>query len=216
MRRHGRLGRCLRLQATALEFLRAIDYISSGLRKTQPMITPPIAPSQRRSRLRGCGAAPLDDPGSRRAWRDRRRRQPPGARARGTPGNGALRARHQGTGADAGGRGPVPVRRRSPRPARLRHGRPAQGARPGASPSASTASSPPGCSCPCGRSSRKTFRKLEVDLHTSSDPLELLPSRYDAVIAVDEARPRKACSCGRSCPSSQLPFAPPPCCGRAR
>ncbi len=33
--------------------------------------------------------------------------------------------------------------------------------------------------------------ELHVDLHTSSDPLELLPSRYDAVIAVDEARPRR-------------------------
>lgn len=37
----------------------------------------------------------------------------------------------------------------------------------------------------------KDLPQLEVDLHTSSDPLELLPSRYDVVIAVDEARPRK-------------------------
>lgn len=30
-----------------------------------------------------------------------------------------------------------------------------------------------------------------IDLHTSSDPLELLPTRYDAVIAVDEPRSRR-------------------------
>jgi len=39
---------------------------------------------------------------------------------------------------------------------------------------------------------KKELPQLEVDLHTSSDPLELLPSRYDAVIAVDDARPRKS------------------------
>ncbi|NJO33072.1 MAG: LysR family transcriptional regulator [Rhodospirillales bacterium] len=38
---------------------------------------------------------------------------------------------------------------------------------------------------------RKDLPQAAVDLHTSSDPLELLPSRYDAVIAVDETRPRK-------------------------
>lgn len=32
---------------------------------------------------------------------------------------------------------------------------------------------------------------IEVDLYTSSDPLELLPSRYDAVVAVGETRPRR-------------------------
>lgn len=31
----------------------------------------------------------------------------------------------------------------------------------------------------------------EIDLHTSSDPLDLLPSRYDAVIAVGDTRPGK-------------------------
>lgn len=31
---------------------------------------------------------------------------------------------------------------------------------------------------------------LEVDIHTSSNPLELLPSRYDAVIIVSDAQPR--------------------------
>ena len=38
---------------------------------------------------------------------------------------------------------------------------------------------------------RQAFPGLEVDLHTSSDPLDLLPSRYDAVIGVSEPRPRK-------------------------
>lgn len=31
---------------------------------------------------------------------------------------------------------------------------------------------------------------IDLDLHTSSDPLDLLPGRYDAVIAVGDARPR--------------------------
>lgn len=38
---------------------------------------------------------------------------------------------------------------------------------------------------------RRDLPHAAVDLHTSSDPLDLLPSRYDAVIAVDEARPRR-------------------------
>lgn len=38
---------------------------------------------------------------------------------------------------------------------------------------------------------RQDLPQAAVDLHTSSDPLDLLPSRYDAVIAVNETRPRK-------------------------
>lgn len=38
---------------------------------------------------------------------------------------------------------------------------------------------------------RTDLPEAEIDLHTSSDPLELLPSRYDAVIAVGETRSRK-------------------------
>ena len=38
---------------------------------------------------------------------------------------------------------------------------------------------------------RQEFAGLDVDLHTSSDPLDLLPSRYDAVIAVGDARARR-------------------------
>jgi LysR family transcriptional regulator, glycine cleavage system transcriptional activator len=38
---------------------------------------------------------------------------------------------------------------------------------------------------------RQEFAELDVDLHTSSDPLDLLPSRYDAVIAVGDARARR-------------------------
>ena len=37
---------------------------------------------------------------------------------------------------------------------------------------------------------KKDLPDVAIDLHTSSDPLELLPSRYDAVIAVGEIRPR--------------------------
>lgn len=37
---------------------------------------------------------------------------------------------------------------------------------------------------------RATHRDLEIDLHTSLNPLDLLPGRYDAVIAVSDADPR--------------------------
>ncbi len=37
---------------------------------------------------------------------------------------------------------------------------------------------------------RARHRDLEIDLHTSANPLDLLPSRYDAVIAVSDASPR--------------------------
>lgn len=37
---------------------------------------------------------------------------------------------------------------------------------------------------------RAAHRDLEVDLHTSLNPLDLLPGRYDAVIAVSDAAPR--------------------------
>lgn len=37
---------------------------------------------------------------------------------------------------------------------------------------------------------RTVHRDLEVDLHTSLNPLDLLPGRYDAVIAVSDAAPR--------------------------
>jgi len=37
---------------------------------------------------------------------------------------------------------------------------------------------------------RSTHRELEIDLHTSLNPLDLLPGRYDAVIAVSDADPR--------------------------
>ena len=37
---------------------------------------------------------------------------------------------------------------------------------------------------------RAAHRELEIDLHTSTNPLDLLPSRYDAVIAVSDAAPR--------------------------
>jgi LysR family glycine cleavage system transcriptional activator len=38
---------------------------------------------------------------------------------------------------------------------------------------------------------KKDLPTINVDLHTSSDPLDLMPSRYDAVIAVGDDRPRK-------------------------
>jgi LysR family glycine cleavage system transcriptional activator len=38
---------------------------------------------------------------------------------------------------------------------------------------------------------KRDLPHVDIDLHTSSDPLDLLPSRYDAVIAVGETRPRK-------------------------
>lgn len=37
---------------------------------------------------------------------------------------------------------------------------------------------------------RAAHRDLEIDLHTSPNPLDLLPGRYDAVIAVSDAEPR--------------------------
>ena len=37
---------------------------------------------------------------------------------------------------------------------------------------------------------RARHRELEIDLHTSANPLDLLPSRFDAVIAVSDAGPR--------------------------
>jgi len=37
---------------------------------------------------------------------------------------------------------------------------------------------------------RAAHRELEIDLHSSLNPLDLLPGRYDAVIAVSDAEPR--------------------------
>jgi LysR family glycine cleavage system transcriptional activator len=51
--------------------------------------------------------------------------------------------------------------------------------------------------------------ELEIDLHTSSNPLDLLVSRFDAVIAVSDARPRAGMVTTPLMPISTVPVCAP-------
>lgn len=50
---------------------------------------------------------------------------------------------------------------------------------------------------------------LEIDLHTSLNPLDLMPSRYDAVIAVSDGTPPKGMVTHRLLPISTVPVCSP-------
>ena len=51
--------------------------------------------------------------------------------------------------------------------------------------------------------------ELEIDLHTSINPLDLLPSRYDAVIAVSDAAPRAGLATHSLVPIATVPVCAP-------
>lgn len=56
---------------------------------------------------------------------------------------------------------------------------------------------------------RRRLPELEVDLHTSVDPLDLVPGRYDAVIAVSDDSPRAGLTTHRLMPIATLPVCAP-------
>lgn len=51
--------------------------------------------------------------------------------------------------------------------------------------------------------------ELEIDLHTSLNPLDLLPGRYDAVIAVSDARPQPGLVTHKLLPIATAPVCAP-------
>jgi LysR family glycine cleavage system transcriptional activator len=55
----------------------------------------------------------------------------------------------------------------------------------------------------------KAHPELEVDLHTSSDPVDLLAGRFDAVIAVSDAQPRRGLVTIPLLPISTVPVCAP-------
>lgn len=56
---------------------------------------------------------------------------------------------------------------------------------------------------------RATHPELEVDLHTSSNALDLMPGRYDAVIAVTDGTPRPGTVTRRLLPIATVPVCAP-------
>lgn len=56
---------------------------------------------------------------------------------------------------------------------------------------------------------QKAHPDLEIDLHTSSNPLDLLPGRFDAVIIVSDAAPRAGLITRRLIPISTVPVCAP-------
>lgn len=56
---------------------------------------------------------------------------------------------------------------------------------------------------------RRLWPELTIDLHTSTNPLDLTPARYDAVIAVSPATPRSGLTTRRLIPISTLPVCAP-------
>lgn len=56
---------------------------------------------------------------------------------------------------------------------------------------------------------RETEPELDIDLHTSSNPLDLTPSRYDAVIAVSDGAPRSGIVTHRLMPIATVPVCAP-------
>ena len=53
------------------------------------------------------------------------------------------------------------------------------------------------------------YPELEIDLHTSSNPLDLLPSRFDAVIAVSDGQPRAGLVTHSVMPIATVPVCAP-------
>src|SRR2546429_462739 len=60
-----------------------------------------------------------------------------------------------------------------------------------------------------GRRREPAHPDLEIDLHTSSDPLDLLASRFDAVIAVSDGQPRAGLVTHPLMPISTVPICAP-------
>lgn len=56
---------------------------------------------------------------------------------------------------------------------------------------------------------RQVCPDLEVDLHSSANPLELLPNRYDAVIAVSDGKPRAGLVTEPLFPIAMVPICAP-------
>jgi LysR family transcriptional regulator, glycine cleavage system transcriptional activator len=62
---------------------------------------------------------------------------------------------------------------------------------------------------PLWRDLQATHPDLIVDLHTSSNPLDLVPGRYDAVIAVSDAAPRSGLITHQLVPIATVPVCAP-------
>lgn len=56
---------------------------------------------------------------------------------------------------------------------------------------------------------QNTHPDLAIDIHTSSNPLDLLPGRYDAVVAVSDGLPRPATMTHRLMPIATVPVCAP-------